>query len=616
MKRFNSITFKIPLIVNIVIIVLSFTIIFSSIRIASKAINNATYSGFETSVNGYSTLLDTILEDQLLIMDAYSRIPTIIEYMETRSEYVKDRAIQTMINLFDNNDYILTLDLIGLDGKVIESYNGDTKNAGLDMSSAYPKMWKEFADSGYDHAASDNIYKSDINKGYVLPVVHSIYNLENELIGSFVAFVDWSRIINETLEDARNELSEAKSIFVLNEDDLQCVYHNINDTVGIIPNDSLNPPAGQSSGIFRYNFNDVNRTAFFKKMKTQPWFMMAGITQKLLYAESKKMTIIGILLGVIGIIISSIVSGFYIGKSIKPIKNIVDEAHEMANGNFVFQSKFTSRHDEIGELSQSFDMMRNRFVEVISEVLNASKEIASAASELHKGSEDLASRTEYQASSLEETASSMEEMASTIKSSAQNSVDGNEVMMASRNAVVEGGSVIANTTKMIEDVYDASAKIKNITKVIEDIAFQTNILALNASVEAARAGDQGRGFAVVASEVRNLAQNSQTSAKDITVLIEDIYEKINKSAEMARHSQEIFSDIESKIEETSKIMRDISHTAVEQEAGVDQVNSAVSKMDSITQQNASLVEQSTAASKALLDQANHLEELMSFFKVY
>ena len=195
---------------------------------------------------------------------------------------------------------------------------------------------------------------------------------------------------------------------------------------------------------------------------------------------------------------------------------------------------------------------------------------------------------------------------------------------------------VADTAKMIEEVYESSAKIRDITKVIENIAFQTNILALNASVEAARAGDQGRGFAVVASEVRNLAQNSQASAKDITVLIEDIYEKINKSAEMARHSQEIiediyekinksaemarhsqeiFSDIESKIEETSKIMRDISHTAVEQEARVDQVNSAVSKMDSITQQNASLVEESTAASKSLLDQAKHLEELMSFFRL-
>ena len=615
MRKFNSIAFKIPLIVNIVIVILSFTIIFTSINIASKAINNATYSGFSTSVNGYSSLLDTILNEQLIIMDVYSRIPTIIEYMQTRSEYVKDRAIRTMINLFDNNDYIVTLDLIDLNGRVIESYNGDTKNSGLEISAAYPQLWKEFIDSGYDHATSDTIYKSDINKGYVLPIVHSVYSLENQLIGSFVAFVDWTRIINDTLEDTRNELSEEKSIFVLNEADLQVVYHNIDATLGGNANSSLKTPSGQVSGIFTYTHNGVVRTAFFKKMKTQPWIMMAGITHNLLYAESRKMTIIGIILGIAGIIFSSVVSGFYIGKLIRPIRDIVDEAHKMAEGNFIFESNLSSRHDEIGELSNSFDTMRNRFVEVISEVLSASKEIASAASELHKGSEDLARRTEYQASSLEETASSMEEMASTIKSSAQNSIDGNNVMIASRNAVVEGGSVIAETTKMIEDVYEASAKIKDITKVIENIAFQTNILALNASVEAARAGEQGRGFAVVASEVRNLAQNSQTSAKDITLLIEDIYDKINKSAEMARHSQEIFTDIETKIEETSKIMNDISQTALEQESGVDQVNSAVSKMDGITQQNASLVEESTAASKSLLDQANHLEDIMSFFKV-
>ena len=614
MKKLNSIAIKIPLIVNIVIVILSFTIISTSIAIARKAINNATYSGFETSVNGYSTLLDTILNDQLIIMDAYSRIPAVIEYMETRNEDIRDRAIQTMINLFDNNDYIVTLDLIDLDGKVIEAYNGSEENAGLDIISRYPQLWQEFVDSKYDHSTSDYIYKSTINNGYVLPILHSVYNLENKLIGSFVAFVDWSRIINETLEDARSELSEKRTIFVLN-DDLQCVYHNIDSNIGITANESLKTPAGKISGIFTYTFNDVTRTAFFKRMKTQPWFMMAGITHDLLYAESRKMTIIGILLGIAGIIASSIVSAFYIGKLIKPLKNIVDEAHQMADGNFIFTSKINKRKDEIGELSQSFDTMRNRFIEVISEVLASSKEIANAAEELHRGSEDLAQRTEYQASSLEETASSMEEMASTIKSSAQNSVDGNEVMMASRNAVLEGGSVIANTTKMIEDVYDASAKIKDITKVIEGIAFQTNILALNASVEAARAGEQGRGFAVVASEVRNLAQNSQASAKNITLLIEDIYDKINKSAEMARHSQEIFTDIEMKIEETSKIMSDISQTALEQESGVDQVNSAVSKMDNITQQNAALVEESTAASKSLLEQANHLEELMSFFKV-
>ena len=615
MRKFNSIAFKIPLIVNIVIVILSFTIIFTSINIASKAINNATYSGFSTSVNGYSSLLDTILNEQLIIMDAYSRIPTIIEYMQTRSEYVKDRAIRTMINLFDNNDYILTLDLIDLNGRVIESYNGDTKNSGLDMSAAYPQLWKEFVDSGYDHATSDTIYESDINNGFILPIVHSVYSLEGQLIGSFVAFVDWSRIINETLADTRSEFSEDKSIFALNEANLQVVYHNIDRTLGTEANSSLKTPAGKDSGLFSYTHEGIKRSAFFKRMKSQPWFMMCGITQKLLYAESRKMTIIGIILGIAGIIFSSVVSGFYIGRLIRPIRDIVDEAHKMAEGNFMFASKLDKRDDEIGELSHSFDTMRNRFVEVISEVLAASSEIANAANELHKGSEDLAQRTEYQASSLEETASSMEEMASTIKSSAQNSVDGNKVMIDSKNAVEEGGVVIANTTKMIEEVYESSAKIKDITKVIENIAFQTNILALNASVEAARAGDQGRGFAVVASEVRNLAQNSQSSAKDITTLIDDIYEKINKSAEMARHSQDIFNNIEMKIEETSKIMNDISQTAIEQESGVDQVNTAVTKMDNITQQNAALVEQSTAASRSLLDQANHLEDIMSFFKV-
>ena len=304
-----------------------------------------------------------------------------------------------------------------------------------------------------------------------------------------------------------------------------------------------------------------------------------------------------------------------INGTIKPMRFIVEEAREMSEGNFAIDAAIKDRNDEIGELSHSFQVMREKIVTVITDVLAASSEIANAANEVYQGTEDLAQRTEYQASSLEETASSMEEMASTIKSSAQNSVDGNKVMIDSKNAVEEGGVVISDTAKMIEEVYEASAKIRDITKVIEGIAFQTNILALNASVEAARAGDQGRGFAVVASEVRNLAQNSQASAKNITLLIEDIYEKINKSAEMARHSKEIFNNIEMKIEETSKIMNDISQTAVEQEAGVDQVNTAVTKMDSITQQNAALVEESTAASKSLLDQAKHLENLMSFFKV-
>ena len=209
----------------------------------------------------------------------------------------------------------------------------------------------------------------------------------------------------------------------------------------------------------------------------------------------------------------------------------------------------------------------------------------------------------------------MEEMASTIKSSTSHSVEGNNMMKESMESIRNAGAIIVETTNSIEEVNEDSEKIKNITKVIEDIAFQTNILALNAAVEAARAGEQGKGFAVVASEVRNLAQNSQTSAKDITNLINIIYEKISKSAEKAKESQQIFEDLEKKLEETSNIMRDISETAIEQQAGVDQVNIAVSQMDTVTQQNAALVEQSTAAADSLLNEARELEEAMRFFRL-
>ncbi|MEI0525728.1 methyl-accepting chemotaxis protein [Brachyspira murdochii] len=301
----------------------------------------------------------------------------------------------------------------------------------------------------------------------------------------------------------------------------------------------------------------------------------------------------------------------------KNLRLCVSLASEISQGNLTVKidsSKYRG-HSEFDSLLSSFDEMVSRLREIITRVLESSREISEAATEIAQGNTDLSSRTETQASHLEETASSMEQIASTIKSSADNSLRGNQMMQDSEKSVQEAGEIIEATTNNIELVFEASNKITDITKIIENIAFQTNILALNAAVEAARAGEQGKGFAVVASEVRNLAQTSQSSVKDITSLIADSNDKIRIATETARKSKEIFMDIEQKIEDTSKIMQDISAMAVEQQAGVDQVNMAVSQMDQSTQQNATLVEQATASSEALMGQAKELVDLMHFFKV-
>ncbi|WP_297276639.1 methyl-accepting chemotaxis protein [uncultured Brachyspira sp.] len=307
-----------------------------------------------------------------------------------------------------------------------------------------------------------------------------------------------------------------------------------------------------------------------------------------------------------------------LGKSVgKHLHLCVHLASEISNGNLtveIDESKLKG-NNEFVLLLRSFHNMTIHLREIISKVLESSREISEAATEIAQGNTDLSTRTEMQASHLEETASSMEQIASTIKSSADNSVRGNRMMQDSEKSVQEAGDIIEATTNNIELVFEASNKITDIIKIIENIAFQTNILALNAAVEAARAGEQGKGFAVVASEVRNLAQTSQSSVKDITALIADSNEKIKTATETARKSKEIFMDIEQKIEDTSKIMQDISAMAVEQQAGVDQVNIAVSQMDQSTQQNASLVEEATASSEALMGQARELVELMHFFKV-
>ena len=340
-----------------------------------------------------------------------------------------------------------------------------------------------------------------------------------------------------------------------------------------------------------------------------------SVTEKEIYEQNQILLIIIISISSAAILILSAFIFLFIKSITKPLDILVNAAKEIANGDLRNTKESIHREDELGELSNAFTYMRNKLVDTIKEVEVSANNISTVAKGLSEQNNNLSNRTESQAASIEETSASMNEITSTIKDSADNSVNGNKMILDAKSSIENAGNIILETTSNIEEVNEASGKIKDITKIIEDIAFQTNILALNASVEAARAGEQGKGFSVVASEVRNLAQTTQTSVKSISELIENVYDKIDKATGTARESQKIFVDVQNKINKASKIMEDISQNAIEQQNGVDQVKIAISQMDSATQQNASLVEDAASSAKTLFNQSEKLMETVHLFKL-
>jgi methyl-accepting chemotaxis protein len=266
-------------------------------------------------------------------------------------------------------------------------------------------------------------------------------------------------------------------------------------------------------------------------------------------------------------------------------------------------------------MSRGVNHLADNMADIVRRVKIAASEVYRGAEEISAGNANLSQRTEEQSSSLEETASSMEEMTSTVKQNADNAGQANQLATAARDQAEKGGAVVAQAVRAMAEINDASRRIADIIGVIDEIAFQTNLLALNAAVEAARAGEQGRGFAVVASEVRNLAGRSATAAKEIKDLIQDSVRKVQDGSLLVTQSGQTLEQIVASVKKVSDIVAEIAAASREQSSGIEQVNRAVMQMDELTQQNAALVEQATASSQAMADQARQLNEMMSRYRV-
>jgi methyl-accepting chemotaxis protein-1 (serine sensor receptor) len=272
-------------------------------------------------------------------------------------------------------------------------------------------------------------------------------------------------------------------------------------------------------------------------------------------------------------------------------------------------------HGVFAQMRDDANASVSQLTEIVGRIQGASSSINLAAGEIAQGNSDLSRRTEQQAANLEETAASMEELTSTVKQNADHARQANQLAQGAATVASQGGEVVGQVVSTMANIEASSKKIAEIISVIDGISFQTNILALNAAVEAARAGEQGRGFAVVASEVRTLAQRSANAAKEIKQLIDDSVEKVADGSALVHKAGATMGEIVASVQRVTDIMAEISAASQEQSAGIEQVNQTITQMDETTQQNAALVEEATAAARAMEDQAGELTQAVSMFRL-
>ena len=581
-------------------------------------------------VVGFASTVSGFYNDGIVNRDFYERMSNY--FFQNLPEKVIGLLIVFEPNLLGNdNDYINSERYSAADGR----FNYYLLRNGENIEQSHLNNKNIFQEEYYTEVLKTgkiyitDVYSSPLHNNSMVYTWAIPIKSENNTIGVICIDILIDSIYNmlETIklfEGTTTTLFDNSGLIVYDSDKKEYIFkelhdiypfyreHNVFDNIIRGKDVLFQAFSGTLKKFYTYSFTPM------EIIENKYWGLKITAPNAVILKDSNTIRNVMLIISLLIIIISSIIVPLILKLKVTNIISKINvDIKKLSNGDISWKTSkyFSKRNDEWGDIAKSFDITLDNLNSIVSTVKHSAEQVSIAANEVLTGNNDLSKRTESQASSLEETAASMNEMASAIKESAESVSESTVMVSDAKSSLNKAGVIVEESVNKMNDVYEASAKIMDITKLIENIAFQTNILALNASVEAARAGEQGRGFAVVASEVRNLAQNTQESVKNITALISDSNEKTNLAAKSVKESKEIFIDISEKMDSASTMMDRINIASQEQQKGIEQVDSAITNMDSSVQKNAALVEEATAASQSLLNEASELIDVIGYFKL-
>ncbi|MDN4054228.1 Cache 3/Cache 2 fusion domain-containing protein [Massilia sp. YIM B02763] len=353
----------------------------------------------------------------------------------------------------------------------------------------------------------------------------------------------------------------------------------------------------------------------FTLFKDWNWVIAGGTYEDEITREADSLRNRYIVVGLVALALFAAILYAVVTKIVtRPLEQARDTAVRIAPGDLTASMNVANR-DEIGLLAEAMNSISSGLSSVVGQVRHGAEQIANASSEISTGNLDLCTRTEQQAASLASTANSMQDLTETVRRNAGDAQQANQLAVNTSLVAQEGGRMVRQVIDTMDTIKQSSGKINDIIGVIDGIAFQTNILALNAAVEAARAGEQGRGFAVVASEVRNLAQRSAAAAKEIKSLIQASTAEVDAGSRLVQEAGSTMNDVLASTEQVTAIMARISSASTDQSSGIEHINRSIGEMDEVTQQNAALVEEASAAAQAMQEQAAALARSVRLFKL-